>query len=394
MALSNDDAEKDWYAVLGVPSKADAAEIKRTYRKLARSLHPDKNPGDAKAEAKFKDVSRAYDILGDEAKRKEYDEMRELLRSGAFRGGGSAAPAGAGVPFDLGDLLGGSRGQAGGVGDLFGGLFGRGRGGTARVPTRGEDVSAQVTLSFEQAMTGAAVSVRLSGGAPCATCHGSGAAPGTQPVTCPVCSGRGVVSRNQGGFAFAEPCRNCGGSGQVVETPCPTCHGSGTQEKAVRVRVPAGVADGQTVRVRGRGRIGQRGGPPGDLNVTVQVQPHPVFGRDGVNLTVTVPVTFAEAALGATVRVPTLDEPVLVKIAPGTATGTRLRVRDRGFPTASKTAGKTAGKARGDLFVTVNVAVPDTLTPAAKEALAAYAATSPDLPRAHFDPLLGEGVGG
>jgi molecular chaperone DnaJ len=394
VALSNDDAEKDWYAVLGVPSTADAAEIKKSYRKLAQKLHPDKNPDDAKAEARFKDVSRAYDILGDDAKRKEYDETRQLLRSGAFRGGGApAGGGGGGVPFDLGDLLGGARGQAGGVGDLFGGLFGRGGRQQSRVPTRGEDVAAQVTLSFEQSMTGAAVSVRLPGGAACSTCNGSGAAPGTHPTTCPVCSGRGVVTRNQGGFAFAEPCRNCNGSGQIVETPCPTCHGTGTQDKAVRVRIPAGIADGKTVRVRGRGRAGQRGAPAGDLNVTVKVLPHPIFGRDGNNLTVTVPVTFAEAALGAAVKVPTLDGAVTVKIPPGTSSGTRLRVRGRGFPLSAKGTGK-GEPPRGDLFATVQVAVPENLTPAAKDALAAYAATSADSPRAHFDPLLGEGVGG
>ncbi|HVU71870.1 MAG TPA: molecular chaperone DnaJ [Mycobacteriales bacterium] len=381
MALSRDDVDRDWYQVLGVSSSATAAEIKKSYRKLARDLHPDKNPDDAKAEARFKDVSRAYDILGDEAKRKEYDETRELIRNGGgFAPGGMPGGGGGfrgGVNVDLGDLFGGA---AGGVGDIFGGLFNRGRG-AARGPVRGEDVVAAVTVSFEQSMTGAEISVRLSGGAACDTCGGTGAAPGTHPTSCPVCSGRGVVTRNQGGFAFAEPCSRCGGSGTVIETPCPTCHGTGTRDRVQRVRVPAGVADGQHVRVRGRGRPGERGGPPGDLEVVVTVRPHPVFGRSGRNLTLTVPITFPEAALGATLRVPTLGDPVSLKVPAGTPSGKRLRVKGRGFP------GK--GGAVGDLIVTVEVAVPAKLDPAARELVEKLAVEVPQSPREHLDALLG-----
>jgi molecular chaperone DnaJ len=379
MALSRDDVEKDWYAVLGVPSSATAAEIKKSYRKLARDLHPDKNPDNAKAEARFKDVSRAYDILGDEARRKEYDETRELLRNGGFGPGGvpgGAGGFGGGVNVDLGDFL---SGAAGGVGDIFGGLFGRGRG--ARGPARGEDVVAAVTVSFEQSMTGAEVSVRLSGGAACDTCGGTGAAPGTRPTTCTVCAGRGVVTRNQGGFAFAEPCTSCGGTGTVIEHPCPTCRGTGTRDRTQRVRIPAGVADGQRVRVRGRGRPGERGGPAGDLEVVVSVRPHPVFGRRGQNLTLTVPVTFPEAALGTTLRVPTLTGPVTLKVPAGTPSGKRLRVKGRGFP------GK--GGSHGDLIVTVEVAVPAKLDPGARELLEKFAAEAPASPREHLDQLMG-----
>jgi molecular chaperone DnaJ len=380
MALSHDDISTDFYAALGVPSTATAAEVKRAYRKLARDLHPDKNPGDAKSEARFKEVSHAYDVVGDADKRKEYDEARALLSSGAgsFRPGAGGAGGAGGVPFDLGDLFGG-RG-AGGVGDLFGGLFGRG-GRATRTSQRGEDVTAEVTVSFEQAYTGAEISVRLPGGAACDTCHGTGAAPGTRPQPCSNCGGRGVVTRNQGGFAFAEPCRVCGGRGEVIDHPCPTCHGTGTRERLQRVRVPAGVADGQRLRVRGRGRPGAAGGPPGDLDVVVHVRPHGIFGREGSHLTLAVPVTFPEAALGATVRVPTLAEPVTVKVPPGTASGRRLRVRGRGFP--------TKGGGHGDLLVTIEVAVPSSLSPAARDALEKYAAEAPANPREHLDALLG-----
>ena len=381
MTLSRDDVEKDWYKVLGVSSSSTAAELKKSYRKLARDLHPDKNPDDAKSEARFKDVSRAYDILGDEAKRKEYDETRELLKSGGGSGGGGQHFGGGSRSgnVDFGDLFGGA-GGGGGVGDIFGGLFGRGRG-APRGPSRGDDVVAAVTVSFEQSMTGAEITVRLSGGAACDTCGGTGAAPGTHPVTCPVCAGRGVVTRNQGGFAFAEPCDRCGGAGTIIENPCPTCHGSGTRDRTQRVRVPAGVADGQRVRVRGRGRPGERGGPAGDLEVVVTVRPHRVFGRTGQNLTLTAPVTFPEAALGTTLRVPTLSGPVTLKVPAGTATGKRLRVKGRGFP------GK--GGSTGDLIVTVEVAVPANLDAAARELLEKYAAETPDSPREHLDALLG-----
>jgi molecular chaperone DnaJ len=328
---ARDFVEKDYYAALGVPKDADAATIKKAYRKLARDLHPDTNPG---GEERFKEVSEAYDVLSDDTKRREYDEARSLFGSGMRAGG----YPGGGVPgFDLGDLFARAGGQAGGFGDVLGGLFGA----TAR-----------------------------SGG----TCGGSGAAPGTSPQTCATCAGAGVTSRSQGGFAFSEPCRTCRGSGRVVETPCSTCGGDGraTHGKTLNVRIPAGVADGQKVRLAGRGSAGERGGPAGDLLVTVRVSPHPWFGRKDDHLTVTVPITFPEAALGAQVSVPTLDGPVTLKVPPGTSSGRTFRVRGRGVP------------GKGDLLVTVEVAVPQKLSAEAKQALEAYAAAAPDDPRAHF----------
>ena len=367
---ARDYVEKDYYAALGVPKDADAAEIKKAYRKLARDLHPDTNPG---GEARFKEVSEAYDVLSDATKRREYDEARALFGSGGFRPGGYA---GGGVPgFDLGDLFARAGGQTGGLGDVFGGLFGGARGGGAagRAPRRGADVEAEVTLSFVDALRGVTVPLRLTTTGTCTTCGGSGAAPGTSPKTCPTCEGAGVTSRSQGGFAFSEPCRTCRGTGRTVDTPCPGCRGEGraVSGKTLNVRIPAGVADGQKVRLAGRGGEGERGGPAGDLLVEVHVTPHPYFGRKDQHLTVTVPITFPEAALGAQVSVPTLDGPVTLKIPPGTSSGRTFRVRGRGVP----------GKG-GDLLVTVEVAVPQKLSNEAKKHLEAFAAAAPDDPRA------------
>ena len=368
---ARDYVEKDYYAALGVSKDADAGEIKKAYRKLARDLHPDTNPG---GEAKFKEVSEAYDVLSDAAKRKEYDEARTLFGSGGYRPG---SYAGGGVPgFDLGDLFARAGGQTGGLGDVFGGLFGAGRGAsTGRAPRRGADVEADVTLSFLDALRGATVPLRLTTTGPCTTCGGSGAAPGTSPKTCSNCDGAGVVSRSQGGFAFSEPCRTCRGTGRTIETPCPGCRGEGraVSGKTLNVRIPAGVADGQKVRLAGRGGEGERGGPAGDLLVNVHVTPHPALGRKDDSLTIKVPITFPEAVLGAQVSVPTLDGPVTVKIPPGTTSGRTFRVRGRGVP----------GK-NGDLLVTVEVAVPQKLSSEAKKHLEAFAAAAPDDPRAHL----------
>ncbi len=368
---ARDFVEKDYYAALGVPKDASAADIKKAYRKLARDLHPDTNPG---GEERFKAVSEAYDVLSDDSKRKEYDEARTLFGSGRPRGG---RPGAGGAPFDVSDLFGGG---GGGLGDVFGGLFGGARGGSrGHGPRRGADLEAAVTLSFEDAVRGATIPLRLSGQGACETCRGSGAAPGTTPHACATCNGAGVTSRNQGGFAFAEPCRACQGTGQVVDTPCPTCAGSGqtTRERTLSVRVPAGVKDGQKIRLAGRGSPGERGGPAGDLLVLARVTPHPLFGRKERHLTVTVPVTFPEAALGADLSVPTLDEPVTLRIPAGTPTGRTLRVKGRGIPAGG-------GKPAGDLLVTVEVAVPQKLSPEATAALQAFAAAAPDDPRAHL----------
>lgn len=370
---ARDYVEKDYYAALGVPKDAEAADIKKAYRKLARDLHPDTNPG---GEAQFKEVSEAYDVLSDPAKRREYDEARSLFGAGGLRGGGGGGYAGGGVPgFDLGDLFARAGGQAGGFGDVLGGFFGAGRPGAARAPRRGADVEADVTLSFLDALRGATVPLRLTTPGTCRTCGGSGAAPGTTPHVCETCGGAGVTSRSQGGFAFSEPCRSCRGSGRVIDTPCPSCGGEGREVhgRTLNVRIPAGVAEGQKVRLAGRGGEGERGGPSGDLLVNVHVTPHPFLGRKDDHLTITVPITFAEAALGAKVSVPTLDGPVTVKIPAGTSSGRTLRVRGRGVP----------GKG-GDLLVTVEVAVPQKLSGEAKKHLEAFAAAAPDNPREHL----------
>lgn len=366
------DMEKDYYAALGVPKDAAAGDIKKAYRTLARDLHPDKNPG---GEERFKAVSEAYDVLSDPARRKEYDETRSLFGAGVRPPGyGGGAPGAGG--FDLGDLIGrAGGGAAGGFGDVLGGLFGRGSPGGTRAPRRGGDVEAEVTLSFLDAVNGVTVPLRLTTQGACGTCGGSGAAPGTSPQTCNTCQGQGVTSRSQGGFAFSEPCRTCRGTGRVVPTPCVTCRGTGSAptSKTLNVRIPAGVAEGQKVRLAGRGAAGERGGPAGDLFVIVHVSPHAFFARRDNHLTVTVPVTFPEAVLGAQISVPTLDAPVTLKIPAGTASGRTFRVRGRGIP----------GK-NGDLLVKVEVAVPSAVSAKAKKALETYAAAMPDDPRAHL----------
>jgi len=377
--------EKDYYAVLGLQKGATEKEITRAYRKLAKQFHPDANPGNKEAEEKFKDISAAYDVLSDTAKRKEYDEVRDMVASGAGNpfagagGGGFGGPGGGNIRFETGDL-----GDIGGLGDLLGNIFGgRGRrGGGARQPgagpRRGSDLEAEVHLSFDDAVRGATIAVQLTGAAPCHTCGGSGAAPGTVPQTCPQCNGAGTLAVDQGPFSFSQICPRCSGSGRVVETPCPTCGGSGseTRTRDVKVRIPVGVADGQRVRVKGKGTTGSNGGPPGDLYVTVHVAPHPLFGRKGDNLTLRVPVSFSEAALGAEVKVPTLDGAVTVRIPPGTASGKTLRVRGRGMP--------KAGGSAGDLLVTVDVVVPQSLSDEQRQAVEALAATESANPRAHL----------
>jgi molecular chaperone DnaJ len=387
--------DKDFYAVLGVPKGASADEIKKAYRKLARDLHPDKNPGNAEAERRFKEVSEAYGVLSDGGKRKEYDEARSLFGAGAFRRaarGGSGA--GAGVPFDISDLFGGAgqsgnnagRSGAGGLGDLFGSVFGGGGGpGGLRTPTgpaRGRDIETEATLDFVEAVRGVTVTVSLRAPGVCDTCHGSGARPGTTPRTCPNCLGTGLVSHNQGAFSFSEPCRECQGSGNLVDDPCAQCRGSGAviKQRELSVRIPAGVTDGQRIRVRGQGEPGQRGGKGGDLFVLVHVTRHQVFGRAGDNLTITVPVTFPEAALGSEVDVPTLDGLVRLRIPAGTPGGRVLRVRGHGV---SKRDGS-----HGDLLVTIDVAVPAKMDRKAKEALETYAQAILENPREHLERMV------
>ncbi|MDQ3476513.1 MAG: molecular chaperone DnaJ [Actinomycetota bacterium] len=387
---TKDFIEKDYYASLGVAKDASSPEIKKAYRALARDLHPDKNPNNAAAEAKFKEVSEAYDILSDAKRRAEYDEARRLFGSGGFRPGGFGAGAGGpgGQTFDINDLFGGAaaggaRG-AGGLGDLFGGLFGAGTGGATQTrtrPARGRDVETEATLSFEEAVRGVTVPLRMQSPGTCRNCSGTGAKPGTAPKTCPTCHGAGVTTRNQGSFAFSEPCRDCRGSGTVVDDPCPECRGSGvtSQTRTITVRIPAGVKAGQRIRIAGKGSPGQRGAPAGDLFVVVHVGGHDLFTRSGNNLALTVPISYTEAALGTTVRVPTLDGAVTLKVPAGTASGQTFRIKGKGVLSAKQT---------GDLMVTVEVAVPKALSDDARAALQAYADAQAEDPR----PMITEAV--
>ncbi|MGH9075919.1 MAG: molecular chaperone DnaJ [Acidimicrobiales bacterium] len=358
MAPQREWFEKDFYSTLGVAAEASERDVARAYRKLAKRYHPDANPG---SEDRFKDISAAYDVVGDPDKRKEYDEVRRLGPAGnPFAGAGRPAGGASGTfrVDDLGDILGGIFGRAG---------TGRARRGGGSGAQRGADVEATLHLSFLEAVAGITTTVNVTSDVVCSSCAGTGAAPGTAPTVCSVCSGRGVVTDNQGMFSFSQPCGACAGTGMRVETPCPACGGRGTETRArqVRVRIPAGVEDGQRIRVKGRGAAGRGGGPPGDLFVVVDHDRHPVFGRSGAkNLTVTVPVTYPEAVLGATVAVPTLDRAVSVKVAPGSRSGRTLRVRGMGVPAAS---------GAGDLLVTLEVAVPTELTSAQREAVDALA---------------------
>jgi molecular chaperone DnaJ len=365
MAAQREWFEKDYYKELGVADTASAKEITKAYRKLARELHPDKNPGNAAAEERFKAVSGAYDVLGDESKRAEYDEVRRL---GPLGGMGGQGPGG--FTFNVNDA------SAGGLGDLLGQMFGRGRAGRGSGaasgvgPRRGADVQAELTLDFVDAARGLTTTLYLTSDAECSTCHGSGARPGTTPKLCPQCGGRGVIDDNQGLFSFSTPCRRCGGSGTVIEDPCPTCRGAGIEKRAreVQARIPPGVSDGQTIRLKGRGAPGRNGGPAGDLLVQIHVSPHSRFGRSGNDLTVRVPVSFTQAALGGDVEVPTLEgPPVTLRIKPGTQPGSRHRVRGKGI---------TAKKGAGDLIVTIDVVVPTSLSEAERTAIEQLAAAS------------------
>ncbi|MFI6906707.1 molecular chaperone DnaJ [Nonomuraea sp. NPDC050394] len=387
---TKDYLEKDYYAVLGVPKTATADEIKKAYRKLARQYHPDTNQGDSVKEAKFKEISEANDILSDTKRRKEYDEARTLFGSGV----GGQRPGGGGFPFDLGDLFGGTAGQQSGgggggagerLGDLFGGLFNRGGAGTGRTsgttrPRRGQDIESEVTLTFTEAVEGSTVSLRLTSSAACKSCTGTGAKAGTTPRVCPTCEGTGAASRNLGNFAFSEPCRDCKGRGLIVDDPCPDCDGSGRAKstRTIQARIPAGVGDGQRVKLKAKGAPGENGGPAGDLYIVTHVKAHAVFGRTGDNLTITVPVTFTEAALGAEIKVPILKGlPVTLRIPAGTPNGRTFRVRGRGVTRKDGT--------KGDLLASVEVLVPETLDEKSRDLLTEFGtATAGDDPRAEL----------
>jgi len=378
VAPNQDWFEKNFYKVLGVAESASQKDITRAYRKLARELHPDANPGDQAAEDRFKDVSAAYDVIGDETKRKEYDEARKLGPGGGMNfGRGAPGAPNAGFNFDDGDI--------GDLSGLFGNLFnqrtGAKRAGANRGPgpQRGTDLETELTMDFRDAVQGITTTLHLTSDAVCATCAGTGSKPGSAPAICSNCRGRGVIDENQGLFSFSRPCQICGGKGVMVLDPCADCSGSGITRRPrdVKVRIPAGVRDGQNIKLKGRGGPGRNGGPPGDLYVMVHVEADKVFGRDGRNLTLAVPITFPEAALGTKLTVPTIDgDPVTLKLPPGTSSGKVFRVRGRGI--------ESDKRGRGDLLVTVEVAVPAKLSKEQRDAVEAFAAASEESPRTHL----------
>jgi molecular chaperone DnaJ len=337
---------KDPYSVLGVDKKASADEVKKAYRKLARQYHPDRNQGDAKAEERFKEVQQAYDILGDPDKRKEFDRGGSNPFSGAFGGGGGGFDAGS-----FSDIL----------SNLFGGAGPgqRSRGGTTAGPRtqRGRDLESEVSLSFEQAVEGAQVSLRVPMSQSCTTCHGTGAKPGTAPKVCPRCQGRGVESQGQGLFSISQPCSRCKGTGAIIEDACATCRGTGATQtvKRFKVNIPAGVRDGSRIRLAGKGEPGRNGGQPGDLFVVTRVAESPVFKRKGEHLEVEVPLTIPEALRGGEIEVPTLSGRKRLRVPPGTKHGTVQRLRGEGPP-------RLDGRGRGDIHYRFVIDVPDALT--------------------------------
>jgi molecular chaperone DnaJ len=353
---------EDLYKVLGVSKKASDEEIKKAYRKLARKYHPDRNPDDPKAEERFKEISAAHDVLSDPQKRKEYDQGGQFANFGGFGGGPGPYGPGAG---------GGGSFRSFDFGDILGSVFNRGGGAAQAQQVGGRDLETEVSLSFDQAINGTQASVTVPKGERCTTCHGSGAKPGTRPVTCPRCEGRGIDAQSQGFFSISQPCPQCGGAGQVIEDPCPTCGGSGItqQTKRYKVNIPAGVKDGTRIRLAGKGEAGPRGGPPGDLYVTTRVAASPVFKRlDDGNLEVAVPITVTEAMRGATIEVPTLSGTKKIKVPAGTRHGTIQRLRGEGPP-------RTGGKSRADIRYRLEIELPEELTDEQEEAVEKLAET-------------------
>ena len=367
--------KRDYYEVLGVSKGASDDEIKKAYRKLAKKYHPDMNPGDKGAEAKFKEVNEAYSILSDSEKRARYDQFGH---AGVDPNYGAGGPGGGFGGFDMGDID---------LGDIFGSFFGGGFGGFGgsassrrNGPQKGESLRASLTISFEEAAFGCEKEINLNRTEECEACHGSGAEPGTTAETCPDCRGTGVVRVQQrtGGFAFSStaPCSRCRGTGKIIHTPCKACGGSGSVKKSKRVTVsiPAGIDDGQAISLRGQGNAGKNGGPAGDLIVAVHVKPHPQFHRDGTTVLYEQPVTFYQAVMGAELEIPTIDGRVKYNLPAGTQTGTTFRLRGKGIP-------ELRGRGRGDQYVTVRVQVPTSLNGEQKEALRAFAeAMGEDVP--------------
>ena len=356
--------KRDYYEVLGIQKGASEDEIKKAYKKLARKYHPDMNPGDKEAEEKFKEVNEANEVLSDPEKKARYDQFGFAgvdPNYGAGAGGGAY-----GGGFDFGDL-----------GDIFGSFFGGGFGGQRRnpnAPQRGESIRASVSISFTEAAFGCEKSVTIERSEQCPTCKGSGGAPGTTPEICPDCHGSGTVqTRRQtpmGVFASNGPCRKCGGTGRLIHQPCSDCRGSGAVRKrrTIKVNIPAGIDHGQTISLRGQGGAGKNGGPAGDLLITVMVQPHEIFRRDGVDVFCEAPITFTQAVLGAELEIPTIDGTVKYSIPEGTQTGTVFRLKGKGVPVLN-------GRGRGDQYDTVVIETPRSLNKEQKEALRRFSET-------------------
>lgn len=363
-------ATKDFYKILGIAENATADEIKREYRKLAKQYHPDANPNDAAAADRFKEVSEAYSVLSDEEKRKQYDQVRKYGGLGGFRPTGGTTPRGGrpqGESFNFEDL-----GGLGGLGDIFGSIFDFGKrrgaaGGRASAPERGQNVEYTVEVSFATAARGGKITITVPIAEPCGTCGGNGAAPGTTPVTCPECRGMGTITFGQGGFAVSRPCPACYGRGTIPTDPCPTCNGEGQvrTRRTLQVTVPAGVDDESKLRIPGQGEAGPAGGARGDLILSFRVKPDRFFTRDGLDVNCTVPINFAQAALGSRIRVRTVDgKHVVLRVPPGTQSGTRFRIKGQGIQ---------KGEQRGDQFVRVEVRVPEKLDTEEEELLREFA---------------------
>ena len=361
MAAEN---KRDYYEVLGVQKGASEEEIKKAYKKMARKYHPDLNPGDKDAEEKFKEVNEAYEVLSDSEKKARYDQFGFAGVDPNFGAGGGGYGGGAG--FDFGDL-----------GDIFGSFFGGGFGGgqtrrNPNAPQRGESIRMNLTISFEEAAFGCEKELELDRYESCETCHGSGAAPGTSPETCPDCGGSGVVqTRRQtpmGVFASTAPCSRCGGRGKIIKEPCKDCRGSGMvrRRRKIQASVPAGIDNGQTISIRGQGHAGKNGGPAGDLLVTITVRPHELFRREGTSVLCEAPITFPQAVLGAELEIPTIDGKVKYDIPEGTQSGTTFRLKGKGIPALN-------GRGRGDQYVTVYIETPRNLHREQKEALKKFA---------------------
>lgn len=355
--------KRDYYDVLGVGKSADATEIKKAYRKLAMKYHPDKNPGDKEAEERFKEINEAYEVLSDETKRRNYDQFgHEGVNGQGFGGAGGFGGQGFGGFDDIfGDIF----------GDMFGGGFGGGRQ-RRRSPERGADIKQRVNISFEEAAFGKKVQVKINRSEECEECNGSGAKPGTSKKTCPTCNGSGQVQSVQrtpfGNIASTRTCSTCNGEGEVIDSPCTKCHGKGSirKTKTIEVDIPAGIDEGQMIKLGGQGELGSRGGPRGDLYIEVNVNAHPLFTREGYDVYLEMPITFAQATLGDKIQVPTLDGKVEYEIPEGTQTGTVFRLKGKGIP-------KLRSNVRGDQYVKVTVEIPKKLNDKQKELVRQFA---------------------